>query len=504
MTRRLWLILAVVLAAHGLIRLAIGPALESDDADLAVFTQSWEWGFSEQPPLFSWIVGLMTPIFGVNLATLTLVRMLMLAGMLLAIGRLARVLAPQQSDAPARLILALMLIPNFSWHALIFLTHSILAVTFSILILKQVLHLRQNRSWGGYLILGLLVGLGGLSKYTVLPVVLAAMLASLGDAASRRALIDRRMLLAILLAGGIITPHLLWLREHWESVWSTLSGKAMHSSQWNLLAVLRGCGHFVLQWLLILLPMGGLLAMAFRDGRWRGIWRPATEVDAWMLRVLAAGAVIFGLQIVILGADKLHERWYQPFVVMLPMVVIARISPSAWTAIRERRYRQTMLVMFGLLTIARLSQVAIGDTLPGSAPKRFPIRADYRPVALELSREQAIEFPTAGLILASERQIAGNLRVQLPMWWVACRSHLVYTPPLPDDWQLLPLIAVWRADEGESMPKTLRLLGGAKLDSVLHPIGPIHAIDAGSEAAPVPLRWVRLQARWRDDSPMID
>src|SRR5262245_66277488 len=84
------LVLAGYLGVHLLLRLALSPSLIPDEADLALFSQSLAWGYSEQPPLYSWLVWGAVRLLGLSVFSLTLVRMLVLASVPLALYAAAR------------------------------------------------------------------------------------------------------------------------------------------------------------------------------------------------------------------------------------------------------------------------------------------------------------------------------------------------------------------------------------------------------------------------------
>src|SRR5947207_15508972 len=70
---------AVVLAIHAALRMTYPGGVETDDADLILFSQAPAWGYSEQPPLYSWLCEPFFRLFGVGVAALTAVRTLVLA-----------------------------------------------------------------------------------------------------------------------------------------------------------------------------------------------------------------------------------------------------------------------------------------------------------------------------------------------------------------------------------------------------------------------------------------
>src|SRR5262249_3904704 len=147
-----------------LLRLALSPSLIPDEADLALFSQSLAWGYSEQPPLYSWLVWAAVRLFGLRVFSLTLVRMLVLATVALALFAVARTMLRQR-----RLVLlcvfSLFLFPSFAWNALNYLTHSLLVCALCLATARAVLLLPQRRGWVAYVVLGLWLGLGILAKY---------------------------------------------------------------------------------------------------------------------------------------------------------------------------------------------------------------------------------------------------------------------------------------------------------------------------------------------------
>src|SRR5438876_12418667 len=83
-------VLVLYLGVHLLLRLALSPSLIPDEAELALFSQSLAWGYSEQPPLYSWLVWGIVHLLGLSVFSLTLVRMLVLASVPLALYAAAR------------------------------------------------------------------------------------------------------------------------------------------------------------------------------------------------------------------------------------------------------------------------------------------------------------------------------------------------------------------------------------------------------------------------------
>jgi 4-amino-4-deoxy-L-arabinose transferase-like glycosyltransferase len=97
-------------------------------------------------------------------------------------------------------------VPQIAWESHRDLTHSVLVTSVSsgfLYVLMTLLH--TGRMWC-YFMLGLLLGLGALSKHSFLLFVAALLAAVLSQREVRGLLLDRRMLLACALAGVVDLP----------------------------------------------------------------------------------------------------------------------------------------------------------------------------------------------------------------------------------------------------------------------------------------------------------
>src|SRR5947209_8391605 len=170
------LCLAAYLGVHLLLRLALSPSLIPDEAELALFSQSLAWGYSEQPPLYSWLVWGAVRLLGLSVFSLTLVRMGVLAAVPLALYATARAVLRDRGLA-LLCVFSLFLFPSFAWNAVTYLTHSLLLCAVSLATARAVVLLPQRRGWLAYVALGLWLGLGILSKYNFVTFAAALFLA---------------------------------------------------------------------------------------------------------------------------------------------------------------------------------------------------------------------------------------------------------------------------------------------------------------------------------------
>ena len=155
--RVLLVALAAYLGLHLLVRLALSPSLIPDEADVALFSQSLAGGYSEQPPLYSWLAWGAVRLLGLSVFSLTLVRMLVLASVPLALYAAARAVL-RDRRLPLLCVFSLFLFPSFAWNAVNYLTHSLLLCAVSLATARAVLLLPHRRGWLAYVSLGLWLG----------------------------------------------------------------------------------------------------------------------------------------------------------------------------------------------------------------------------------------------------------------------------------------------------------------------------------------------------------
>ena len=68
-------LLAAYLAAHFGLRLAVNPTLALDDAEQALFTQHWAWGYQlRQPPLYTWLLLPVAEAVGTGVVAISILR----------------------------------------------------------------------------------------------------------------------------------------------------------------------------------------------------------------------------------------------------------------------------------------------------------------------------------------------------------------------------------------------------------------------------------------------
>ncbi|MGB7343775.1 MAG: glycosyltransferase family 39 protein, partial [Pirellulaceae bacterium] len=172
---RLPCVLAVYFALHTLLRVWVSPALSFDESE-QVFLSQWNWmGYNSQPPLYTWVQTALFGVFGLNVFSLALFKNTLLFATYMAVFTAVK-LTTKDLRLAALATLGLLLIPQIAWESHRDLSHTV-AVTFAttllLLSIVRLPELTSKQSWLAYVIIGVACGVGAMSKYNFVIVVVA-------------------------------------------------------------------------------------------------------------------------------------------------------------------------------------------------------------------------------------------------------------------------------------------------------------------------------------------
>jgi 4-amino-4-deoxy-L-arabinose transferase-like glycosyltransferase len=209
----LWLI-----ASFSIVRLLVGSTtgLSVDEAHYALYGLHLDWSYFDHPPMIGWLQALVLP-FSESTFALRVIPVFLFASTGMVLYRLTRNLFPQES--PWIAFISVLLLQSGMMFQLIGIamlpdTPLLLLGLLVLLVLHRALTTAQSRYW---LVLGLLLGLAGLSKYTAVTLVLTVLVA-LAFTRQWRQLRSPAPWLAMLISALTIMPILYWNACHdWMS-----------------------------------------------------------------------------------------------------------------------------------------------------------------------------------------------------------------------------------------------------------------------------------------------
>jgi 4-amino-4-deoxy-L-arabinose transferase-like glycosyltransferase len=204
----------LLVLATTLLRLVAGVTTEltTDEAHYALYGYHLDWSYFDHPSLIGWLQALMLDFSSTDLA-MRLWPILLFSAASLLLYRVVAVLFPQESRWLAFVSVALMqssVMLQLIGMAMLPDSPLLLLALLVLLVLQRILAQGGVRNW---LLLGLLLGLAGISKYTAVTMVLTVLLA-LHFGRQWRQVLTPGPWLALLLATLVITPVLYWNYTH--------------------------------------------------------------------------------------------------------------------------------------------------------------------------------------------------------------------------------------------------------------------------------------------------
>lgn len=428
------------LLAQALIRLAAPHGVELDEAEQLLLGQWLQGGYSAQPPLYTWLQILAFRLLQTDVAALALLRALLLLaffGLFLLGARLEL-----RDDRLASLAaLSLLFLSQVVWELQRESTHSLLVVTLAAAQFYSLQRLLNGPTLAGYVIAGLIAGLGMLAKYNYGVFLIAAGAALLTRPAGRALILDRRMPLTVLAALLVMSPHLLWLRDNGAQIFESLALKLDAQADSGPLIAAR---QLVLTLVSYLSPLWILYLVLFPRAWWRLITGRPTAPSRFPFRIYF-GVVLVILLLLACGldADRFRERWMHPLLFLFPIWFLAHLDRAALGPKRER----TFLLAAAAVAILMLGVMAFRSFV---APVTGPHSRIDQPLDLVAQEIRGLGVSTARIV-AAHYHLAGALRLHFPASQVfAPRPDLAIPVPGPG-----PALLVWDAARSDAVPEIL-------------------------------------------------
>lgn len=382
------------------------PTAELDQAEQLVFAQRLQWGYNNQPPLYTWLLWGLEQLTGPSLAVLYLFKvglLITLAASFVGIGHELGLSARQRVLSLA----GLAWLPAFVWEAQRDLTHSMMAATMASLMLWGSLRAVRRGSLWAYVWPGAAAAGALLSKHNAVIFVVAVFAALLSLPDWRRRLHPGGVVLAIVLLVALCGPHAAWLLQHPEVVAQTtqkLTG-AHDDVGWvawgELLgALVKGVLAFLLPWLLVAVPLW-----------WRA--RRASEAQRVMARLLWVVCAVLLVFVLAIGAESFKARWLFPLLFFVPIWLAASVDVDASGVSR--------VMVRGGIALALLCGVMLPLRIVWPVAGEAQTRQNLPLVQLGAQLRQTWgEVPS--VVLVSHHHVGGNVRLA---WG---REPLIQTP----------------------------------------------------------------------------
>lgn len=393
----------------GLVGLSHG-APDLDGMEELVWASSFEWGYYKHPPLPTWLMYPLTWVFGKPVWLPFLAGQMVTVLALWFIWRLGC-----EWTSPARSLIAVLALSTtayFSMRGTIFNhnTAQLWSVAAATWLYYRALKHGRMLSWVG---LGVVVGLAFLTKYSVVVQLAAFAVFSLVQGYWRRASFWKGAVLAMLVFGAVILPHLVWLVDADFGPLNYLGSRA--SEEMGLGRRLAEIWHFSRDQLSRNAPMlVAWLALAWWNRRTgnRSARSYAQDMDAWdksfLLWVGLAPYVLTVLVSLFVGS-MLAASWATTFFILYGFFIFWWLSGDVTLNLRR------MLIIVVTLHVL----IAVGYAL-ARGPIAYYTGRDSRPtfpgpqLAAQMNALWQEHVPDVPLrLVAAETWLGGNIAVNV-------------------------------------------------------------------------------------------
>ena len=333
-----WRVLALAVVGYSiLIRLAFAGTVDllPEEAYYWNYAQHLSTGYLDHPPMVAWLIWLSTMVLGHSEFAVRFPAICCWFIMGYFVYRLTTNLFGKTNGLRAVMLLAIFPI-YFSTGFLMTPDAPLYAAWAGLLYyLERMLVEREGKAWVG---VGLMMGLGMLSKYTIALIGPAAFLYVVIDKDSRRYFLRPGPYLAVVVAGLLFLPVIMWNAQH---DWASFAFQG--SRRWE------GDPRFSLHLLvgsvmLILTPLGAVGALvALLPAKFGGVKLPSGSVSSKRVRLFIELTALVPLSVFVMNAlqDNPKLNWTGPvWLAALPVIAVSMVSYGGVVESRLTRFGQ--------------------------------------------------------------------------------------------------------------------------------------------------------------------
>lgn len=385
-------------------------ALSGDEAYYWQWSRHLAWGYYDHPPMIAYVIAIGTWIAGITPVGVRFLPIVMAGVTAWMVYRITQVVNPRPEAALWAFALVLFT-PIFSSGAVLSTPDSPFVFFWTATLLCTLKALQNTRSgyWTGA---GLMMGLGMLSKFSMVLLPVSMILALASTAKGRELVFSARPWLGALAGALLCVPYVIWsIDSGWHSVSYQLGhGLEKSAGSYGLSSFLLFIGGQLGVTALLIFP---LVLMAIFHGIGGCFNRKNSEDQRTMLALLTAPAL---LTLLVFGGasffTKSGPNW--PVAMYPTSFVLAGIMISQWK-LKGRVFAFTALSVAALLSVYVLVEIVM-PMVPYN-PKGFfskvQDRGEFKIWADEVRNSLGGEGRNA-LILADSYQLASLLAFYLP------------------------------------------------------------------------------------------
>jgi 4-amino-4-deoxy-L-arabinose transferase-like glycosyltransferase len=425
---------------HILLRVLVSDSLDYDEAEQALLSQWLLPGYTEQPPLYTWVQFFLFKLFGKNVFAVSLLKNALLFLSYLFVYLSAERLL-KNTRAAILATSSLLLIPQIAWESQRDMTHTTLVVFTAAAVLWLTLRLVENRTLLNYCLLGIFCGIGVLAKanFALFLTILFLTLLTLPE--GRKLLFSRLIFISFALTLVISAYYFIWMFNNQDIVFSATHKFKQTVETYSI----DGVGSFFTATFLFLTPLWLFYLFIFPKGYLRYTINRAGFSRRFMFRYGVIFVLTLLFVVIIFKITYVKDRWLQPLLFAAPLIFFTGFDV---TEITNRKYKQFLLVvMIAVIIIYAVFtlRVVAAPLIQNYSRLSYPFTA--------LAGEIRDTGFSEGLIISNNRFLAGNMHFQFPNSRALIPDYNFEQLPYPPAFTRAAVI--WKADVVPKIPVQL-------------------------------------------------
>ena len=288
--------------------------LFGDEAQYWLWSKDIDFGYFSKPPFLSWIIRVYTEILGSSFVSLKLLPSFVYLLIAWSIYNLLINSGLNKKDSFAGCLIFLF-IPAVSFSSFIISTDLFLLL-FWTLSLNELIKINSEHSLKNFILLGIFLGLGFLSKYAAIYFVICLFVLILFDKRFRKIFLDNLLgfCLTFLCVFVIIVPNIIW---NFNNDWITLQHTSDNANFGNIeIDLIRGLEFLLIQVLMLgpFMVLGGI----FGFNKWNYIQKIFLIFSMPIILIVLVEAIIV----------RANANWAAPALISLFALLYIRINNS--------------------------------------------------------------------------------------------------------------------------------------------------------------------------------
>jgi 4-amino-4-deoxy-L-arabinose transferase-like glycosyltransferase len=440
LTIKFLLLLGCYFTLHIVLRVFLSDSLDYDEAEQAMLGQWLLPGYTEQPPLYTWVQYGLFRLLGENALAVSLLKNSLLFFTYIFVFLSGRTILKDTRLA----ILAtcsLLLIPQIGWESQRDMTHTTLVVCAAAASFWQSLRLVKNQNIINYCIFGLLLSIGILGKANFALFIATLLLTMLTFSEGRKTIFSRGFLMSILLVALCTGPYFLWMFNNQDIVFSVTHKFKLAIENFQM----QGIISLLTKTFLFLTPMWLIFLLIFPIGFVRNQNPQADFHHKYIKRYLLILFLLLLTVVLVFKVAYVKDRWLQPLLFVVPLFFFSRLDPSLIPPKRFRIFLSVIAVTAITIYIAFSIRIAGASYIDRFTRLNYPFTA----IADDL-RQSGF---SGGLIISNNRFLAGNMRIQFPESTALIPGYKFESRTPPHNAEVA--VVLWEADLFPVMPPGL-------------------------------------------------